>query len=139
MEAWSAEVHFPDGTVVRAASLAACDHNAGWRDYGLYLDERWQPAWPAWVVAWPDFGVPSDAHEAKEAIVQAYERAQAGERVEIGCAGGMGRTGTVLACLAILAGVEDDEAVAWVRRHYHEDAVETPAQEHWVREFTQAR
>jgi len=56
MEAWSAEVHFPDGTVVRAASLAACDHNAGWRDYGLYLDERWQPAWPAWVVAWPDFG-----------------------------------------------------------------------------------
>jgi protein-tyrosine phosphatase len=139
MTPWTAEVRFPGGTVVRASSLAARDHNAGWRDYGLYLEERWQPSWPARVLAWPDLGLPSDDKDAAEAILHAYERARAGEHVEVGCAGGIGRTGTVLACMAILAGVGAHEAVDWVRRHYHAHAVETPEQERWVREFAQGR
>jgi protein-tyrosine phosphatase len=32
------------------------------------------------------------------------ERARAGERVDVGCFEGHGRTGTALACLAILTG-----------------------------------
>ena len=51
--------------------------------------------------------------------------------VEVGCAGGLGRTGTALACMAILAGVLPDRAVAWVREHYDERAVEARAQEDW--------
>ena len=136
MTPWTAEVRFPDGTVVRASSLAAREHNAGWRDHGLYLEHRWQPSWPARVVDWPDFGLPLDHVDAVDAIVDAYERASAGERVEVGCAGGLGRTGTVLACMVTLAGVGAHAAVDWVRRHYHVDAVETPDQERWVREFT---
>ncbi|MBE0636646.1 phosphatase, partial [Candidatus Bipolaricaulota bacterium] len=53
-------------------------------------------------------------------------------RLEIGCIGGLGRTGTVLACLAILAGVPTTEAVAWVRDHYDARAVETTDQEGWI-------
>jgi hypothetical protein len=33
--------------------------------------------------------------------------------------------------MAILAGVLPDRAVAWVREHYDERAVETEAQEDW--------
>jgi protein-tyrosine phosphatase len=54
------------------------------------------------------------------------------ERVELGCAGGVGRTGTALAVLAVLSGVPAVEAVGWVRRHYHRRAVETPWQRRWV-------
>lgn len=47
----------------------------------------------------------------------------------------MGRTGTALACLAVLDGVPADEAVAFVRDGYHPRAVETPWQRRYVRNF----
>lgn len=55
--------------------------------------------------------------------------------MEVACAGGRGRTGTAIACLAILAGVPADRAVGWVREHYERRAVETPWQRWWVRRF----
>ncbi len=64
------------------------------------------------------------------------DRARAGQRVEIGCYGGHGRTGTALACLAILCGQAPGEAVGWVRAGYCERAVETDEQEAFVRNFT---
>jgi protein-tyrosine phosphatase len=57
--------------------------------------------------------------------------------VELACGGGVGRTGTALACLAVLDGVPADEAVDYVRRHYHPSAVETPWQRRFVRRFGQ--
>ena len=65
------------------------------------------------------------------ALTEAWERA-ATERVELACAGGHGRTGTALACLAILNGVSGTEAVAFVREHYDPHAVETPGQRRYV-------
>ena len=60
--------------------------------------------------------------------------------VEIGCLGGLGRTGTVLACMAVLAGVDPLDAVPWVRENYRSGAIETPDQESWVGWFaTSAR
>lgn len=47
--------------------------------------------------------------------------------VHVGCRAGFGRTGTVIAALAALAGHADP--VGWTRLHYHPAAVETPAQE----------
>jgi protein-tyrosine phosphatase len=88
--------------------------------------------WPAEWVRWPDFRLPADEAGALAALRDAHHRA-AGERVEIACSGGVGRTGTALAVLAILSGVEPDEAVAWVRSHYTPRAVETPWQRRWVR------
>jgi hypothetical protein len=126
------EVIFPDGTRVRACGLARRDDNRDWRTFGLYVDEGWSPDWPAEVIDWIDFGLPRSPDDAARAIRAAFDRARNGERVEVGCHGGLGRTGTVLACMATLAGVPPADAVAWVRAHYRAEAVETAGQEAWI-------
>lgn len=125
-------VRFPNGTTVAARSLDERRTDHPDRDYGLYMDPRWAPNWPATVIEWADYGLPADWHQAADQIRQAFRRARSGQSVEIGCAGGIGRTGTVLACMAVLAGVESQQAVGWVRKHYRRDAVETIEQERWV-------
>ena len=52
--------------------------------------------------------------------------------MEVGCLGGHGRTGTALACLAILTGHPAADAVAWVRANYCPEAVETVGQEAFI-------
>ena len=105
-------------------------------DFGLYLDERWQPPWPHQFLDWPDFGVPDDPVPVVEVLEALLDRAREGQRVEIGCYGGHGRTGTALACLAILCGQAPHEAVSWVRSRYCERAVETDEQEAFARNLT---
>ncbi|TGA98824.1 protein phosphatase, partial [Streptomyces sp. MZ04] len=51
------------------------------------------------------------------------------------CGGGKGRTGTALACIAVLDGVPSGDAVAYVREHYAARAVETPWQRRFVTRF----
>ena len=108
-------------------------------DFGLYLDSRWEPTWPASNVDWEDFGLPRDPEAAAGQIEDAFARAKAGSCVEIGCEGGLGRTGTALACMAVLAGVPADGAVAWVRANYDARAVETDEQREWVLWFARRR
>ena len=103
--------------------------------FGVYLDERWDPPWPHVLVDWPDFGLPADRGAFRAALRDALDRAQRRERVEVGCLGGHGRTGTALACLAVLAGTPATDAVAWVRANYCDKSVETPAQEEFVLAF----
>ncbi len=101
-------------------------------DYGLYLDPRWQPPWPHDHLAWPDFGIPEDTSSVMAPLRSLLERARSGQRVEIGCLGGHGRTGTALSCLAVLCGHPPSDAVGWVRSTYCPQAVETPEQEAFV-------
>ena len=61
-------------------------------------------------VEWPDYGLPADPGAMREALVEVWERADR-ERVEVGCMGGRGRTGTALAYIAVLDGVPADQAV----------------------------
>jgi hypothetical protein len=128
-------VVFPDGTTVRASPLRERREDDPERDFGLYCDERWAPTWPADVIDWPDFGLPRDRDAAAAQIRSAFARAREGKRVEVGCAGALGRTGTVLACMAVLAGVPTADAVQWVRANYDTRAVETEEQEQWVAWF----
>jgi hypothetical protein len=132
------EVIFPDGTRVRASALSDRDERLSGRDFGLYMDPRWKPTWPAEIIEWPDFGLPPDGALAAAQIRGAFSRAKSGEGVEIGCLGGLGRTGTVLACMAVLGGVEPLDAVAWVRENYRSGAIETPEQESWVDWFAES-
>ena len=83
---------------------------------------------------WPDFRLPSDPAAFRRLLPEILDRARS-ERVEIACGGGRGRTGTALACLAVLDGVPPGEAVAFIRRHYDPRAVETPWQRRFVRTF----
>jgi hypothetical protein len=133
-----ADVVFPDGTRVRASSFAERRVDDPERAFGLYADRCWEPTWPADVIDWEDFGLPADPELAAGQIASAYARAAGGELVEIGCVGGRGRTGTILACMAALAGVPPEEAVTWVREAYRPEAVETPEQEEWVEWFARS-
>lgn len=130
-------VCFPDGTRVRASSISDRRVDDPERTFGLYLDGHWQPTWPATVVDWKDFGLPENRELAAQQIVEAFGQAQQGGLVEVGCLGGSGRTGTVLACMAVLAGVPATKAVAWVRVAYRREAVETADQEAWVQWFAE--
>ena len=102
-------------------------------EFGLHLaGVRPRPVpWPTRWVRWPDFALPLDGRDARDALRETWERA-AHERVEVGCGGGRGRTGTALAGLLVLEGVAPDEAVARVRGRYDRHAVETPWQRRWV-------
>jgi hypothetical protein len=123
-------VTLPGGCRVRGRRLA--DHTAP-ADFALLLADGPGPGWPSRRIRWPDFWVPLDRADALAALREAHRRARAGERVEVACHGGIGRTGTALAALAIFDGLGVTEAVAWVRRHYHPRAVETPWQRWWLR------
>jgi hypothetical protein len=131
-------VVFADGTTVTGVTFLGDDPYG--RElvpsFGLYLDERWAPDWPHAHVDWPDFSVPADAGALRVALLDLITRARRGEAVELGCLGGHGRTGTALACLAVLTGTPADEAVAWVRSAYCPKAVETDEQEAFVRSFS---
>lgn len=126
-------VELPDGRRVRGTGLRRPRRGAPPPDLAVYLlgrDPRvtgWEYQW----VRWRDFRLPDSTEQAVAALRGAHRRA-ASERVEIACRGGIGRTGTAMAVLAIMSGVAPDDAVAWVRAHYHPRAVETRQQRRWV-------
>jgi hypothetical protein len=135
-------IQLPDGSWVRGRGLRRPAPGGPLPDYGLYLGSRrlrakhdsglsWQHEW----IEWPDFGLPRDRDRAVGHIRALYEHARADTQVEVACGGGVGRTGTVVACLAALAGMPATEAVAWTRAHYHHRAVETRRQRAWVAAF----
>jgi hypothetical protein len=128
---------FPDGTAVLASGWFDRVALGEFPDYGLYCDRMWEPTWPADMLDWPDFGVPRDLAAADALILSAFRRARAGERVEVACVGGHGRSGTILACMAVLAGVPAASAVQWLRQHYCERAVQEPSQQYWVERFAE--
>ena len=126
----------PSGRLVRGRGLRRPLPDGPLPQFGLYLLGR-PPApvaWSARWVRWPDFRLPSDTRDARAALTEALARA-GDERVEVACAGGRGRTGTALACLAVLDGVPAADAVAFVRAHDDRRAVETPGQARFVRAF----
>jgi hypothetical protein len=118
-------VRLPDGTAITAVSLYGGDpyRRDEAPDYGLYLDPRWRPPWPHQHLDWPDNDIPRDQEAMLSGVGSLLERARAGQRVEVGCLAGHGRTGTALATLAVLCGHPANRAVAWVRANYCDRAV----------------
>jgi protein-tyrosine phosphatase len=129
-------LRLPSGRLVRGRGLRRPVPAGLQPAFALYLLGRQPPPvpWDASWVRWPDFSLPSDSAAAADALRDAWERAAA-ERVEIACSGGYGRTGTALACLAVLDGLPGHQAIAYVREHYASRAVETPWQRRFVTRF----
>ena len=125
-------MRLPTGRLLRGRSLKRGLPGGDLPELGLYLVGRSPDVvpWDARWVRWPDFGLPTDRGDAIEAFWSALERSS-DDRVEVACGGGRGRTGTALACIAVLDGLPEDDAVRWVRRSYDPRAVETP----WQRRF----
>lgn len=126
----------PSGRTVRGRGLRGGVPPGPSPDLGVYLLDRPPPPtpWPQEWLRWPDFRLPADRAAARLLLTDVWSRL-ADERIEIACAGGRGRTGTALACLAVLDGVPPGDAVAYVRAHYDRRAVETPWQKRYVRRF----
>lgn len=122
----------PRGARARGRRLR---HEQGKADFTLVLGRGPAPPWDHRRLRWPDFWVPLDRDDALEALLEASARARSGERVEVACRGGVGRTGTALAALAVLDGLTPTAAVTWVRERYHPRAVETPWQRRWLRQL----
>jgi len=126
----------PSGRRVRGRALRRGSPPGPPPDLGVYLGARppapqpWETRW----VRWPDFRLPGAPAQAATTLREAWEAA-AGRRVEVACGGGVGRTGTALACMAVLDGVDPADAVAFVRAHYLPRAVETPWQRRFVLRF----
>lgn len=128
-------VTFPDGTVIYASSQQSPktreDHE--WPDFGIYLAASWEPVTLAYFIDWRDFGLPTlPWTEIDKAVLDAMARSERGEKVELGCIGGHGRTGTFLALVAVRAGIQGKAAVKWVKDNYCKEAVESKEQEWYV-------
>lgn len=129
-------LRLPSGRLVRGRGLRLPAPSGPTPTFAVYLLGSRPPAvaWPSRWLRWPDFWLPTDRAEAADLLREAWVRA-ATERVEIACGGGRGRTGTALACLAVIDGVPAARAVGFVRQHYDPRAVETPWQRRYVRRF----
>lgn len=103
--------------------------------FGLCLDpDAANRADAALLLDIPDFGLPDPAalRAALDAVLAAMAREP--ERLFfVGCRAGLGRTGTVLACLGAELSVAGEDPVAWARAAHDRRAVETPAQEAFAR------
>jgi hypothetical protein len=107
---------------------------------GLCLEARAaRVAEAEWQLDVPDFGLPDEAglRVVLADMLEAMRAAPDGA-YHIGCKAGLGRTGTAMACLAILAGAVEGDPVTWLRAVYNAEAIETPAQEDFVRRFARA-
>lgn len=122
----------PSGRLIRGRGLRRPPPLGPDPQFGVYLlgrrpaDLPWDNRW----VRWPDFW----RQDAVHALTAAWRRATY-ERVKIACSGGIGRTGTGLACLATLDGLDARDAISYVRERYHPRAVETPWQRRLVERF----
>ncbi|WP_371130954.1 protein-tyrosine phosphatase family protein [Arthrobacter sp. SDTb3-6] len=130
-------LRLPSGRLVRGRSLLRPLPDGLQPDFALYLLGHRPPqvAWESRWLRWHDLWLPTDRAGTVDALHEAWDRA-ASERVEVACLGGQGRTGTALACLAVLDGLPAADAVAYVRAHYNRRAVETPWQRRFVVQFT---
>lgn len=78
-----------------------------------------------------DGAAPADTENAKKMVTWLCNQLQQGKKVHIGCIGGHGRTGMIIA--AIMAEWSQmEDAITWVRENYCKKAVESAAQVNWL-------
>ncbi len=111
VESWEADgpgvLRLPSGLLVRGRGLRYGPPEGRAPTLGVYLtgtripDQPWEGHW----VRWRDFWVPADPDGALRTLRLLHRRAHR-ERAEVACGGGVGRTGTALAALCVLEGLD---------------------------------
>ena len=120
-------------------------------DLGVYLSMSWHEAltgmmsvgipcpikwdWPFITVEWGDYSLP-DSWVLNQLLTFVVGKIKSGQRIEIGCMGGHGRTGTLLAMLQVeIGGMTAKAAIDTIRRDYCDEAIEGYAQEESIYEL----
>jgi protein-tyrosine phosphatase len=129
--------------------------------YGCYMDSTWQPQHSIWLtpnapndhevelfdqyyqnstgamyIKWPDMGV-VPLKEYSQVIVWCMSRImEKNSKLEIGCVGAHGRTGTVVAGLLVYNGMDGRDAIKEVRTKYCDRAIENKIQENLIVEYS---
>jgi protein-tyrosine phosphatase/nicotinamidase-related amidase/aminoglycoside phosphotransferase (APT) family kinase protein len=85
----------------------------------------------------PDQGTP-DVADAIDLVHWCREATERGEAVVVTCMAGLGRSGTIVACCLVAAGMSPEAAIAAVRTARGPRALETIAQEDFVVTFASA-
>lgn len=78
-----------------------------------------------------DMSVPKSVADFKAMIFWLEDQIKAGKKVHVGCLGGHGRTGMVLAALYRIMS-DDKDATQYVRTNYCKKVVETKEQVNWL-------
>jgi hypothetical protein len=78
-----------------------------------------------------DMHVPSDTPEAMKMVTWICNQLQLGQKVHLGCIGGHGRTGTILAAV-VAEFMGEKDAITYVRKNYCPKAVESTEQIKWL-------
>jgi protein-tyrosine phosphatase len=82
-------------------------------------------------------GAAPSSREAMLAILGDVDEARSRGDVAVACMGGVGRSGTVAACALVRGGRSAAEAIHRVREVRHPTAVETDAQQRFVRSYAE--
>ena len=126
---------------------------------GCYLDDAWMKArvmftsdfrpdnnfsqvfkendYPYIIVNWSDMGV-VPLTDFSEIVAWCMTQIKHGEKLDIACVGGHGRTGTLLAGILVFQNYTADEAIDKVRKEHCNRAIETVAQEQLIKQYYNA-
>ena len=116
-------------------NLMEDDEQARWQMHGY--DEAAQQAGLS-VRRYPivDVNVPTDPASFRTLVEEVYTDLSAGKTVVVHCLGGLGRSGTLAACLLIRAGMDAEEATR-LTRTYRPGAIEKDSkQPEFVQRFS---
>jgi len=88
-----------------------------------------------------DSSIPQSMKETIKFIDSILNLLKNGERIVVHCNGGLGRAGTVAACIRLALGLDGStmEAIRSVRRIRSIKAIETPEQEEFIHRFFDSR
>ena len=89
---------------------------------------------PKVFIKWPDMGV-IDVDTLDDVVNWCKAQIIEGEKLQIGCIGAHGRTGTLLAAILIREGATAEEAIKKVRGEYCTKAIESKAQENLLTRY----
>ena len=109
----SGVIAFPSGARIRGRPIRYYKTSRNSPDHILILSSfypRHPPRAEVHWIKWPDFCLPVNKLKARHTLELTLERATY-SRVDIACRGGVGRTGTALACIAILDGMDPVSAL----------------------------
>jgi protein-tyrosine phosphatase len=95
-----------------------------------------------WEIHYPieDQHAPKNVDRFQKMITYLCNQLQAGKTVHVGCIGGHGRTGVVIAAIVAemkdyVMGQDNHDVIQWVRKHYCEKAVESWEQVKFLQKY----